>query len=224
MRPLDVEEKERLVEEFRASLEHWEADDEDSTEGLGEPVDLRTLLGEMAVLKNEVRLESRQFKSTLEELRSFGETLREHNERLTRDLERAREQATMAPREAERRLLLGMLDLRDRLQVGVDAAAARRPSLLARMVPGDTRFAHSQGQGLTLTLQRLDELLATHRVRPIDALGAPLDPQRMRAVGVESAHDAPEGIVLREVRRGFLHGQELLRAAEVIVNKKGMQA
>ena len=224
MRPLDVEEKERLVEEFRASLEHWEADDEDSTEGLGEPVDLRTLLGEMAVLKNEVRLESRQFKSALEELRSFGETLREHNERLTRDLERAREQAAMAPREAERRLLLGMLDLRDRLQVGVDAAAARRPSLLARMVPGDTRFAHSQGQGLTLTLQRLDELLATHRVRPIDALGARLDPQHMRAVGVESAHDAPEGIVLREVRRGFLHGQELLRAAEVIVNKKGMQA
>jgi molecular chaperone GrpE len=61
-------------------------------------------------------------------------------------------------------------------------------------------------------------------VRPIDALGARLDPQRMRAVGVESAQDAPEGIVLREVRRGFLHGQELLRAAEVIVNKKGMQA
>jgi molecular chaperone GrpE len=224
MRLLDVEEKERLVEEFRASLEHWEADDEDSNEGLGEPVDLRTLLGEMAVLKNEVRLESRQFKSALEELRSFGETLREHNERLTRDLERAREQAAMAPREAERRLLLGMLDLRDRLQAGVDAAAARRPSLLARMVAGDTRFAQSQGLGLTLTLQRLDELLATHRVRPIDALGAPLDPHRMRAVGVESAHDAPEGIVLREVQRGFLHGQELLRAAEVIVNKKGMQA
>ena len=224
MRLLDVEEKERLVEEFRASLEHWEADDEDSNEGPGEPVDLRTLLAEMAVLKNEVRLESRQFKSALEELRSFGETLREHNKRLTRDLERAREQAAMAPREAERRLLLGMLDLRDRLQAGVDAAAARRPSLLARMVPGDTRFAQSQGLGLTLTLQRLDELLATHRVRPIDALGARLDPQHMRAVGVDSAHDAPEGIVLREVRRGFLHGQELLRAAEVIVNKKGMQA
>ena len=28
MRLLDVEEKERLVEEFRASLEHWKADDE----------------------------------------------------------------------------------------------------------------------------------------------------------------------------------------------------
>ncbi|TCG03248.1 hypothetical protein BZM27_49880, partial [Paraburkholderia steynii] len=112
MRLLDVEEKERLVEEFRASLEHWEADDEDSNEGPGEPVDLRTLLAEMAVLKNEVRLESRQFKSALEELRSFGETLREHNERLTRDLERAREQATVARARPSAACCWGMLDLR----------------------------------------------------------------------------------------------------------------
>jgi molecular chaperone GrpE len=219
MRPLDPAEKERLVEEFRACLEQWEEEGEEA----GGPVDLRTLLGEMAVLKNEVRLESRLFKSALEELRSFGEALREHNERLVRDLERAREQAAEAQRQAERRLLLGVLDLRDRLQAGADAAAARRPSPLARLVPGERRFALALSQGLKLTLERLDELLATHRVRPIDALGQPLDPQRMRAVGVESARDAPDGVVLREARRGFFHGGELLRAAEVIVTKKATQ-
>jgi molecular chaperone GrpE len=216
MRPLDAREKERLVEEFRACLEQWEEEGKEESE----PVDLRTLLGEMAALKNEVRLESRQFKSALEELKSSGEALRAHNERLARDLERAREQAAEAQRQAERRLLLGMLDLRDRLQAGADAAAARRPSVLARLVPGETRFAGALGQGLTLTLQRLDELLSTHRVRPIDALGQPLDPQRMRAVGVESAPEAPDGVVLHEARRGFFHSGELLRAAEVIVNKK----
>jgi molecular chaperone GrpE len=219
MRPLDDAEKERLVEEFRACLGQWE---EVGEEG-GEPVDLRTLLGEMAALKNEVRLESRQFKSALEELKSFGETQRTHNERLARDLDRARGEAAEAQRQAERRLLLGMLDLHDRLQAGADAAAARRPSVLARLVPGETRFARALSEGLTLTLQRLDELLATHRVRPIDALGQPLDPQRMRAVGVESAPDAPDGVVLREARPGFFHGGELLRAAEVIVNKKVTQ-
>lgn len=216
MRPLEDAEKQRLVEEFRTCLEQWEEQDADQ----GEPVDLRTLLGEMAALKNEVRLESRQFKSALEELKSFGEALRAHNERLARDLERARGEAAEAQRQAERRLLLGMLDLRDRLQAGTDAAAARRPSALARLVPGETRFARALSEGLTLTLQRLDELLATHRVRPIDALGQPLDPQRMRAVGVEAAPELPDGVVLREARRGFNHGGELLRAAEVIVNKK----
>jgi molecular chaperone GrpE len=216
MRPLDDAEKQRLIEEFRTCLEQWEKQDADQ----GEPVDLRTLLGEMAALKNEVRLESRQFKSALEELKSFGEALRAHNERLARDLERARAEAAEGKLQTERRLLLGMLDLRDRLQAGADAAAARRPSALARLVPGETRFARALSEGLTLTLQRLDELLATHRVRPIEALGQPLDPQRMRAVGVEADPEALDGVVLREARRGFYHGGELLRAADVIVNKK----
>ncbi len=216
MRPLDDAEKQRLVEEFRTCLEQWEEQDADQ----GEPVDLRTLLGEMAALKNEVRLESRQFKNALDELKNFGEALREHNERLARDLDRARSEAAEGKLQTERRLLLGMLDLRDRLQAGADAAAARRPSALARLVPGETRFARALSEGLTLTLQRLDELLATHRVRPIEALGQPLDPQRMRAVGVEADPEAPDGVVLREARRGFYHGGELLRAADVIVNKK----
>jgi molecular chaperone GrpE len=218
MRPLEETEKQRLVEEFRACLEQWEDDAEQ-----GEPVDLRTLLGEMAALKNEVRLESRLFKNALDELKSFGEALREHNERLARDLDRARSEAAEGQRQTERRLLLGILDLRDRLQAGADAAAARRPSALARLVPGETRFARALSEGLTLTLQRLDELLATHRVRPIEALGQPLDPQRMRAVGVEADPEAPDGVVLREARRGFYHGGELLRAADVIVNKKATQ-
>ena len=46
MRPLDDAEKQRLVEEFRACLEQWEEDADQ-----GEPVDLRTLLGEMAALE-----------------------------------------------------------------------------------------------------------------------------------------------------------------------------
>jgi molecular chaperone GrpE len=219
MRPLEEAEKQRLVEEFRACLEQW-GDDADQ----GEPVDLRTLLGEMAALKNELRLESRQFKNALDELKNFGEALREHNERLARDLDRTRREAAEGQRQTERRLLLGMLDLRDRLQAGADAAAARRPSALARLVPGETRFARALSEGLTLTLRRLDELLATYRVRPVDTLGQPLDPQCMRAVGVEVASDAHDGIVLREVRRGFYHGVELLRAADVIVNKKATRA
>ncbi len=219
MRPLDADETERLVEEFRSCLAQWEEDGDEA----GEPVDLRTLLGEMAALKNEVRLESRQFRSALEELKNFGEALREHNERLARELEQARDQAAEAQRQTERRLLLGLLDLHDRLRAGVEATASRRPSLLSRLARGKTRFERVVGEGLVLTLQRLDELLATHRVRPIGALGQPLDPQWMRAVGVESVHEIPDGVVLRELRRGFSHGGELLRAAEVIVNRKAQR-
>ena len=73
------------------------------------------------------------------------------------------------------------------------------------------------------TLQRLDELLASHGVRSLKVLGETLDPHRMRVVGVEAAAEAAnvaDGTVLREVQRGFLHEGELLRVAQVIVSKK----
>lgn len=212
---LALEEKERLIEEFSALLDACEPGDEED-----KPVDLHTLLAEMAALKNEIRLESRQFKSMLDEMRNFADVLREQNERLNRDLDIAREQAAAGRQKAERALLLEMLDLRDRLQAGKDAGAAHRPSLMARLLPGEVRFADSLVQGLALTLQRVDDALISHRVRPLDVLGLSLDPHLMRAVGVETVTDKPDGVVLREARRGFLYGGELLRAAEVVVNKK----
>lgn len=219
MSALDPVEKERLIEEFRACLEHGGENGVDEDEA----VDLHTLLAEMAALKNEIRLESRQFKSMLEEMRAFGEVLREQNERLTHDLERAREHAAASKQKAERALLLDMLDLRDRLQAGVDAGAVRKPPFLARLVPSETRFALSLKQGLALTLQRVDEMLLHYRVRPIDAVGQALDPHLMRVVGVESVPGQADGQVLRETRHGFSQDGELLRAAEVIVNKKVIQ-
>jgi molecular chaperone GrpE len=211
----DAVEKERLIEEFSAFLETCESGDEAE-----QPVDLHTLLAEMAALKNEIRLESRQFKSMLDEMRSFANVLREQNERLNRDLEMAREQTAAGKQKAERALLLEMLDLRDRLQAGRDAGEAHKPSWLARLIPDESRFNDSLVQGMALTLQRVDDALTSHRVRPLTVTGLPLDPHMMRAVGIETDIDKPDGVVLREARRGFYHGSELLRAAEVIVNKR----
>lgn len=214
MMNLDPEAKERLVEQFRACLDS----DADDAADDGEPIDLSTLLGEMAALKNEVRLQARQFKSALEQTQALCDALGERNQALARDLERARAQAAEAKAQAERGLLLGLLELRDRLQAGLDAQTAWRPSPLLR---GAQRHWRSLGEGSALTLQRLDELLASHRVRPIVALGQALDPQCMHAVAIEWAPEVAEGVVLRELRRGFRQGTVLLRTAEVIVNKKG---
>ena len=222
---LDPAKRERMLEEFRAYLDESVEDEveESDTEAGDTQVDLHSLLVEMATLKNEIRLESRQFKAMLEEMRQFGEVLLAQNERLNRDLERAREQAAASKRQAERGLLLGLLDLRDRLAAGVDAGTAHRPGILARLAPAEMRFADSLAQGLALTLRRADELLAGHQVRPLEAVGLALDPNRMRAVGVDAVPDKPDGEVLREVLRGYYQHGELLRAAEVIVNKKASQ-
>ncbi|MFT4099655.1 MAG: nucleotide exchange factor GrpE [Burkholderiaceae bacterium] len=212
----DDADKERLVEQFRAGLALIDGEPDDGDEA----VDLATLLAEMAVLKNEVRLQARQFKAALEELQGLGEALREQNERLQRELDGARAQSASVRAQAERSLLLGLLELRDRLQAGLDAAEAWRPSSLQRLLGGEQRFARSLREGSALTLQRLDELLASHRVRAIEAVGRPLDPQHMHAVAAEDSPGADPGVVLRELRRGFFQGNELLRAAEVIVNRR----
>ena len=79
MTVLDEGGKERLVEQFRAGLDAIDGEFEDDDGG--EPVDLRSLLEEMAVLRSELRIQSRQFKAALDELQSQGQTLREHHQR-----------------------------------------------------------------------------------------------------------------------------------------------
>jgi molecular chaperone GrpE len=222
---MDAEDKERLIEEFRACLDDWEDESEDGdgqgdSAGDDEPiVNLALLFSELSVLRNEVRTEARQFKTTLDDMRALTELLNEQNKRLSRDLERARESDGHAQRQTERRLLLDMLDVRDRIGTAVAVFRDYQPSFLRRFAPTETKLALGLGEGIELTLRRLDDLLLERRVRAIETVGARLDPNTMRAVGVEHVTERVTGEVLREARRGYMRDEELLRVAEVIVNK-----
>jgi molecular chaperone GrpE len=215
---MDEAAKEALVERFRAYLEDTTGADEpdDEAGGEGEP-DLFTLLAEVAALKNEVKLESRQVKSALEEFRALFDALRESNARLSDEQERRREQERAARRRAQKDLLLELLDLRDRLQAGHDQAERFRPGWLTARSAG--AFVASMAEGLAMNLRRLDENLARRGVRPLPALGQAFDPHTMHAAELASDPQAPEGRVLRELRKGFLHDGRLLRPAEVVVNR-----
>jgi molecular chaperone GrpE len=214
MSTMDAVTRERLIEEFSACLDEVDAPAQDAR-----AVDLFSLLTEMAALKNEIRIESRQFKGALDEFRSFSDELNTHTRRLERDLEHLQAESANSERRIERTFLLGLLDLRDSLQNGVEAAGRVPSSFLDRLITGPARFAASLAQGQRLTLQRLDDMLSAHGVRPMGAAGNAFDPHSMCVVGVENI-DAPPGIVVRETRSGFFHRGEILRIAEVIVSKK----
>lgn len=223
---MDAETKERLIEEFRACLEDWEPAGGSGSEvaGDGPAVDLALLFAELSVLRNEVRVEARQFKTALDDMRALTELLSEQNRRLARDLERARETEGAAQRQTERRLLLDMLDVRDRIAAAMGVFSAYRPGFLSRLAPTETRLAQGLGEGVALTLRRLDDALTERRVRPIEAVGGRLDPNTMRAIGVDFDAQREAGEVLSEARRGYLRDDELLRLAEVIVNKRESEA
>ncbi len=75
----------------------------------------------------------------------------------------------------------------------------------------------SNQQGVELIRRSLLEVLRQRRVVPILAEGKPFDSQTMYAVGRESKTDVTENTVIKEVVRGYLWGERVLREAQVIV-------
>ena len=65
-------------------------------------------------------------------------------------------------------------------------------------------------EALRLIEKEFLRLLAKHGVTPIDTTGRPFDPNFHEAVGAE-----PGGTALEEVRRGWMIGDRVLRAASV---------
>jgi len=226
---MDAETKDRLLQEFRVCLDHWQpdadaTDDPDAPHESEPPVNLALLFTELAVLRNEVRVQARQFKTALDEMRALTELLGTQNQRLGQDLERAREAQGDALRQAETRLLLDVLDVRDRIATAVDVSQAYEPGFWARLASKETQLVQSLGGGIALTLRRVEDLLAERRVRPLEAVGGRLDPHTMRAVGVAWRAERAPGEVLSEVRCGYTRAGDMLRLAEVIVNKPEIES
>jgi len=215
---MDETTKDQLTTRFRTYLDGVEGASatDAGTEDESVP-DLFTLLAEVAALKNEVKLESRNFKSALDEFRGLYAALREANTRLADEQARCREQAHLLEQQTQRELLLDLLDLRDRLQAGHDQAVRFRAGRLGGR--SAVRFVASMAEGIAMNLRRLDETLARRGVRPLAALGQPFDPHTMRAAELADDPTQAKGLVVGELRKGFHYQDQLLRSAEVVVNR-----
>jgi molecular chaperone GrpE len=209
---------EALVERFRAHLERAAEGESSPAAQTPAPPDLFSLLAELAALTSEVKLESRQVKSALEQFRDLFDSLQRANQQLSAELARQRQDAREIAENAERDLLLELVDLRDRLRDGRARAVGYKPNWLGH-ASGAGEFITLMAQGLGMNLRRLDETLERREVYPIETLGRPFDPRIMTAIEVARDPTRPTGTVLVEVRVGYRRGESLLRLAEVIVNK-----
>jgi len=219
---MDTATRERLLARFSDYLDDLDDPATDLAPGQGGPghdaPDLFSLLAELAALKNEVKIESRQVKTALDEFRGLFDSLQQANTRLDDELARQRERETRGQRDAERVMLLDLIDLRERLHTGLDHINAYQPGRFARWGKAD-HYVTGIADGQAMILRRLDETLARHGVRPIATIGQPFDPATMHATATQAQPDRPPGEVIDETRAGYLHHDQLLRAAEVVVNK-----
>lgn len=183
--------------------------------------DLTTLFTDLAGLKTEVKAESRQFKATLDALSEALNTLKTDNQSLTDELAAAAERLQQHRREVERGLLLEVVDIYDRLSEGYRVLQNYRPvdALFNHSKKQDVRFIESFGKGQEITLKRLEQLLQRRRVYAIECVGKPFDARTMTTLDIGRDPQCENGIVLEELRKGFLFEDQVLRLAEVKVNK-----
>lgn len=183
--------------------------------------DLTALFSDLAGLKTEVKAESRQFKATLDSLSEAVETLKTDNQALSAELAAANERVQQQRKQVERGMLLELVDIYDRLSEGYKALQNYRPvdALFNHSKKQDVRFIESFTQGQEITLKRLEQLLQRRRVFAIDCVGKPFDPHTMTTIAIGNDSRFDNAVVLEELRKGFLFDDQVLRLAEVKVNK-----
>lgn len=187
----------------------------------GDQPDLNTLLSELTGLKTEVKAESRQFKNTLDSLSSSLDTVQSDNTALTMELKNANERLIQQKEEVMRSMLLELVDIYDYLKIGIDMQKKYRPvnRLFNHSQKKDVRFIKRSYEGQTMTMNRFKKFFQSHQVQEIECLNKAMNPEIMVAVETGKNPHVDNGIVLEELRRGFLYRNEVLRLAEVKVNK-----
>ena len=73
-------------------------------------------------------------------------------------------------------------------------------------------------QGVKLAYDGFLKVLADHGATPLDSVGEPFDANFHEAIAQLPSPDVAEGVVMNEVKRGWLLHGKLLRAAQVVVS------
>ncbi len=108
-------------------------------------------------------------------------------------------------RAAEDRLLLDVIEVLDDLERALAALSTEQA-------------AASWSQGVTLTAQRMREVLARRGVTVVPAVGQPFDPSVHEALlEVPAPEGMKPGHVVQEIQRGYARADRALRAARVVV-------
>jgi molecular chaperone GrpE len=72
--------------------------------------------------------------------------------------------------------------------------------------------------GMSMVLKQLMDFLTEQGLQPIDATAQKFDPNLHEAIAHEPSEQFPEGIVIRQTRRGYRMKDRLLRPSSVVVS------
>lgn len=105
---------------------------------------------------------------------------------------------------ANGRLLMQLLPILDELEMAIKASKN-----------GETNIV----EGVDMVKGKLQKVMMSEGVTPIDALGEPFNPRYHEAVLEVDTEDHPDGTVIEELRKGYTYNSRVLRASMVKVAK-----
>lgn len=148
--------------------------------------------------------------SLLTQLQADVESYRDLALRTKADLDNFRKRAARekedATKYANAAFLERLIPILDNFELGLNAArsGAGNSPILA---------------GMDMVAKQLNEFLAASGVEPVNGEGQPFDPNIHEAVGQEESATVREGVIIRQLRKGYKLRDRLLRPATVMVSK-----
>ena len=212
--------KQQALEDFRQWLDAAGEEPAAPDELDAVDCDLRDLFAELAALRQEIRLQNREQARAGRELAAAAE----RHETAARRTERGETLAALeerVSRTAEDRCLAETLEVRDALVRGEDAAVRLRDR--RRLFRRPPRGVAGVAEGYELAIRRLDRMLSRFEVRRVETVGQPFDGRIMHAVEARRVAGMEDGLVVEELRSGFVRRDEVLRLADVAVSRRRAQ-
>jgi molecular chaperone GrpE len=178
-----------------------------------------TDLGDPAELDKQVRRLAREFykANTLAETQS--EQTRQALDMAQRALDGLQQERDRIARQAKLDLIEALLPVVDGIEAGLKSGAAQ-VKMLAVTAPEAAQALAAWLKGQQLLRERLLRLLAVEGVVPVAAVGHPFNPYHHVAVKAVSDPTKESGMIIAEERRGYRCGEQVLRYADVVVNRR----
>lgn len=149
-------------------------------------------------VQSKLDAREKDYKETYDRLLRVTAEFENYKKRLSREMEDFRKFANQS-------LLKEMLSVVDHIELAIQAAGVPSPA------------GTSMVEGLNLTLKEFLRILDKFKVKPIEAVGQPFNPQMHEAIMQEATDRLPENTVVREMQKGYTISDRLLRPALVVV-------
>ena len=209
--------KNRVLNDFSNWIENLSEIEEQTEDSLSNEPDLHDLLSAVTTLRQEIRLQNSEQSKAKKELGRAAERYDEAIEKINQREGDLRVVSHKAVRHAENTCLRSFLQMYDIILRGYSAAKkiSAHKGLIRRPPPGIEGIVESY----EIAMRRFDRIMAEFDVHRIEAVGQTFNDKTMHAMETRYEETIGDNIVIEELLPGYMRDDDILRLADVVVNR-----